>query len=152
MNMLVKNRLNRFPVFRNYNTNDFLKEIDSFASELFGKMKTEGFSPAFDIEESKDSLMITAELPGMELNDIEVTLQENTVTISGEKKSETKEDNNKYHFSERSFGRFERTFELGENVDLENVKAIMKNGILEINFKKTEKVEKTPKKIEIKVG
>ncbi len=152
MNMLIKNRLNQFPVFGNYSTNNFLKEIDNFASELFSNMKTEGFCPAFDIEESENSLMITAELPGMELSDIEVTLQENTVTISGEKKSENKEENKEYHFSERSFGKFERTFELGENIDLENVNAIMKNGVLKINFKKAEKAEKTPKKIEVKVG
>ena len=152
MNMLVRNRLNGLPLFGTHNTNDFLKEIDSFASELFKNVSSEGFSPVFDIEESKNSYKITAELPGMELKDIDVTLKENSIVISGEKKSEEKKDEKKYHYAERKYGMFERVFNLGEDVDLENIKAVMKNGVLNVILSKTEKAVNTPKKIEVTEG
>jgi HSP20 family molecular chaperone IbpA len=152
MNMLVRNRLNGLPLFGTHNTNNFLKEIDNFASDLFGNVNIEGFCPVFDIEESKGSYKITAELPGMELKDTDVTLKENSIVISGEKKSEKEKDEKKYHYTERKYGKFERIFNLGENVDLENIKAIMKGGVLSVILNKTENAVKTPKKIEVTEG
>ena len=150
MNMLVRNRLNNFPFFGNHNTNSLLKEVDNFASELFGNVTYEGFSPVFGIEESKESYKITVELPGMELNDVEVNLKENSLIISGEKKSE--EDEKKRHYTEIKYGKFERVFNLGEDVNTENIKAAMKNGVLSITLNKIEKAVNTPKKIEITEG
>jgi HSP20 family protein len=152
MNMLIRNRLNSLPLFGSHNTGNFLKEIDSFASELFKNVSCEGFCPVFDIEESKKFYKITAELPGMELNDIDVTLKENSIVISGEKKSEKGKDEEEYHYAERKYGKFERVFNLGEDVDLENIKAIMKNGVLTVILSKTEKAVNTPKKIEVTKG
>jgi len=150
--MLVRNRLNSLPLFGNHNVSDFLKEIDSFRSDLFGNVSCEGFCPVFDIEESKESYKITAELPGMELNDIEVTLKENSIVIGGEKKSENEKGEKKYQYIERKYGKFERVFNLGEDVDLENIKAIMKSGVLRVILNKTEKAVNTPKKIEVTEG
>ena len=152
MNMLIRNRLNSLPLFGNHSGNDFLKEIDNFASELFGGASCEGFSPVFDVEESKESYKIIAELPGMELNDIEVTLKEDSIIISGEKKSEKEKDEKKYRYAERQYGKFERAFNFGEDVDIENIKAVMKNGVLSVILSKIEKAVNTPKKIKVTEG
>jgi HSP20 family protein len=149
MNMLVRNRLNGLPLFGTQNSGEFFKEIDNFATDLFGSTSCSGFSPAFDIEESKSTYKISAELPGMELKDVEVTLKENSIVISGEKKTEKEKDEKKYHYAERKYGRFERVFNLGEDVNRENIKAIMKGGVLSVILKKTEKAVNAPKQIKV---
>ncbi len=152
MKMMLRNRLNSLPVFGNRETSEFFKGIDNFTSELFGNESCFGFCPVFDIDVSKDCYKVTAELPGMEMSDVEVTLKENSIIISGEKKSEKEKDVEKYHYAERKYGKFERVFNLGEDVDLENIKATMKNGVLNVILNKTEKAIDTPKKIVITEG
>jgi len=105
--------------------------------------------PAVDLFEEKDDIVVKAELPGMDKENIEVNLTDNTLTIKGEKKKaeEVKEEN--YYRCERSYGSFVRSVELPKAVHADKVKASFKNGILEVRVPKTE--EAKAKEIKVKV-
>jgi HSP20 family protein len=106
-------------------------------------------APALDVFEDKDDVVVKAELPGMDKENIEVNLTDNMLTIKGEKKKqeEIKEEN--YYRSERSYGSFVRSVELPKAVHSDKVKASFKNGILEVRAPKTE--EAKAKEIKVKV-
>ncbi|HXV49405.1 MAG TPA: Hsp20/alpha crystallin family protein, partial [Candidatus Binatia bacterium] len=104
---------------------------------------------AIDLFEEKDDIVVKAELPGIDKNNIEVNLTDNTLTIKGEKKKEEEVKEEKYYRSERSYGAFIRTVELPKSVHGEKVKASFKNGILEVRVPKTE--EAKAKEIKVKV-
>lgn len=105
--------------------------------------------PAVDLEETEDAFKITAELPGMDKKDIQITFENNVLSISGEKKAEKeiKEDN--YHRLERSYGKFHRSFELPGYIERDKIEADYKDGVLHVTVPKTE--EAKPKQIEVKV-
>ena len=110
-------------------------------------------SPAVNIEESKDDVKLTFEVPGMDKDDIKVTIKERVLTISGERteqeKSEKKEDVN-YIVSEIYSGSFRRSFTLPKTVDAESVKADYRQGLLSVSLDKIPEV--MPKEIEISVS
>ncbi len=103
--------------------------------------------PAVDLSETAKEIIVKAELPGMELDDIEVSLTGNTLKIHGERKQETEEEGENFHKIERSYGAFMRTIQLPAEVDPDNVKATYKKGVLTIKMPKTK--AETMKKIEI---
>ncbi len=106
-------------------------------------------APTVDVYEEKDDIVVKVELPGMDKNNIEVNLTDHTLTIKGEKKKEEEVKNENYYRTERSYGTFLRTLELPEDVHTDKVKAIFKNGILEVRMPKTE--EAKAKEIKVKV-
>ena len=106
-------------------------------------------APAVDLFEEKDEIVVKAELPGMEKDNIEVNLTDHTLTIKGEKKKEEEVKEEKYYRSERSYGAFVRTLELPADVHGDKAKATFKNGILEVRLPKTEDAKS--KEIEVKV-
>jgi HSP20 family protein len=105
--------------------------------------------PAVDLYEEKDDIVVKAELPGMEKDNIEVNLSANRLTIKGEKKQEEEIKKEGYYRSERSYGSFVRTLELPREVQTDKVKAAFKDGILEIRLPKTEEAKR--KEIKVKV-
>jgi len=105
------------------------------------------WAPALDLYEDKDSLVLRAELPGMKKEDIDISLHENTVTISGERRNEKKYDASETSRQERSFGRFTRSLALPKTVDATKVKATYVDGILTVTLPKAE--EAKPRQIEI---
>jgi HSP20 family protein len=105
--------------------------------------------PASDIVESKDSFEISIELPGLKKEDVKVTLQNNMLTISGEKKVESESREHTFHRVERTYGSFYRSFELPMPVDPGKIQADFKDGILKIGLPKVE--EAKPKEIAISV-
>ena len=108
-------------------------------------------SPSVDIKESKNSFDITAELPGLDADEVNLEISGNVLTISGEKKSESsKNDDNDYHVMERSYGYFKRSFTLPNSVEQERVEANFKKGVLHISLPKSEKAVKEQHKIPIK--
>jgi HSP20 family protein len=114
--------------------------------------RTEGMltsAPALDVYEEKDDLVIKAELPGMEKDNVEVSLTDHTLTIKGEKKKEDEVKEEKYYRSERSYGSFVRSLQLPTDVQADKIKASFKNGILEVRLPKTE--EAKTKEIKVKV-
>jgi HSP20 family protein len=98
-------------------------------------------APAVDLFEEKDDIVVKAELPGIDKDNIEVNLTDHTLTIKGEKKKEEEIKEENYYRSERSYGSFIRTLELPKNVHSDKVKASFKNGILEIRVPKTEEAK-----------
>lgn len=104
--------------------------------------------PAVEVKEEKEHYLMSAELPGLSKEEINVEVKNGVLTISGEKKHEKKEEKKGYFYSERGYGRFERSFNLGENVSEGNVEAAYRNGVLEIRLKKIK--EKEPKQITVK--
>ena len=109
-----------------------------------------GWTPAFDVYEDKDNFSVVAELPGMKKEDIEVSLHNGTLSVSGERKSENTHDNTEVYRSERFFGRFQRTISLPTAVAADNIKAQYKDGILTVTLPKTE--EAKPKQIDVAVN
>jgi len=107
------------------------------------------WSPCVDISETKDNLVITAEVPGMKKDDIRISVHDNILTLRGEKKQEKKVDEENYHRIERSYGAFHRSFTLPTTVQQDQVKASYKDGILRITLPKAE--EAKPKEIAIEV-
>jgi HSP20 family protein len=108
---------------------------------------TTTWSPAVDIFETEGEIVVKAELPGMERNDITLHLEKNVLTLKGERKfeKETKDDN--YHRIERSYGNFSRAFSIPGTVDEEKIRADYKDGVLKIVLPKKEQAK--PKQIRI---
>ncbi len=134
---------------------DMNKMIDNFFTD-FGMRPVSGtarpFSPSVDVVDTGKELAITAELPGMSEDDIDVSLGKNNLTIKGEKKAEREDKGTGYHLVERSYGSFTRSIALPVEVNVDKVKATFKNGILSITLPKAEEVLKGTKKIPIKAG
>ena len=95
------------------------------------------WAPSMDISETKDSLVAKVEAPGMDQKDIHISLQENLLTIKGEKKQEKEEKDERYHRVERSYGSFTRSVRLPIGVDASKVAATFKNGLLTVTMPKT---------------
>ena len=115
----------------------------------FGNEEIELTTPAVDMFEEKDDIVVKAEIPGMSKDNIEVNLTDHTLTIKGEKKKEEEVKKENYYRSERSYGSFVRTLTLPTDVHGDKVKATFKNGILEIRLPKTEAAK--AKEVKIKV-
>lgn len=105
--------------------------------------------PAVDLFEEKDDIVVKAELPGMEKDNIEVNLTDHSLTIKGEKKKEEEIKEENYYRSERSYGSFVRTVELPKDVRADNVKAAFKNGILEVRMPKSEEAKAKENKVKV---
>ena len=95
------------------------------------------WAPSMDISETKDSLVAKVEVPGMDQKDIQISLQENLLTIKGEKRQEKEEKDERYHRIERTYGAFTRTVRLPVGVDAGKVTATFKNGLLTVTLPKT---------------
>ena len=129
---------------------DFIRRPFSFLPSWMPMMKThrmEEFAPSIDVLTEGDEVVVKAELPGLKKEDIDITLTEDTITISGEKKKEEKINKKDYHSIERSYGSFKRTFSLPSEVQAERASAKFKDGVLEIKIPKTEEAKKKEKKI-----
>jgi len=109
-----------------------------------------GWTPALDLYEDKDHLYVKLEVPGMKREDIDVSLHEGSLSISGERKSEERHQDAEVYRAERFFGRFQRTVTLPTPVAADRVKAQYKDGILTITLPKTE--EAKPKHIDVNVS
>ena len=109
-----------------------------------------GWTPALDLHEDKDNLIVKAELPGMKKEDIDISLHDGSLSISGERKSEEKFENAEVYRAERFVGRFQRTVALPAPVAADKVKAQYKDGVLTITLPKTE--EAKPKQIDVQVS
>ena len=109
-----------------------------------------GWSPAVDVSESDGELVVTAELPGMNRQDVHIDLTENVLTIRGEKKEETEREEKEMRVYERSYGSFRRSFTLSSPVDEAKVSAEFKDGVLKVTLPKLERAK--GREIQIKAG
>lgn len=109
-------------------------------------------SPAVDIVEKEKSFEITAELPGIDDKNIEVTLRNGNIVIKGEKQEEKEEKSKDYYLHERQFGSFERSFALPDGVEPDKIEASFKKGVLTVTLPKTANAQTPAKKITVKAA
>jgi HSP20 family protein len=125
--------------------------FDSPFGELTNRMELfNGWTPALDLYEDKDNLIVKAELPGMKREEIDISVHDGTLTLSGERRYEEKNQDSEPYRSERFFGRFHRTLALPKPVQSDKAKANYREGILTVVLPKTE--EAKPKQIEVNVS
>jgi HSP20 family protein len=140
---------------RPFEFDKMVKEMDRvWGSFLEGKLagaarEERKWYPSLDVTETKADVVVKAELPGIDLKDIDISLNEGILTIKGEKKQEREEKDEGYHLVERSYGSFTRSIRLPKEVQNEKINASYKNGVLKIIFPKSEEAKK--KEIKIKV-
>ncbi|MBA5871326.1 MAG: Hsp20 family protein [Nitrospira sp. CR2.1] len=154
--------LTRWEPFRaQWNPWKELEDVEKRLSALWGRPqgKVEGqkeaistaeWAPLVDITEDEKEYLIKAELPEIKKEDVKLTMQDNVLAISGERKYEKEEKDKKYHRVERAYGSFLRSFTLPEDADGSRVAAEYKDGVLKVHLPKSEKVK--PKSIEVKVS
>lgn len=131
---------------------DFIRRPFSMAGPAWwpGLREAAGeIAPSIDIFEEGDDVVVKAELPGMKKEEIEVSLTEDSITISGEKKMEEKVEKKGYYRHERSYGSFARSFILPSEVRPDEAKAEFKEGVLEIRVPKTEEAKTKVRKVAI---
>ena len=114
-------------------------------------IQTVGWMPAVDIIEKPEALVVTAELPGIAAKDVDVSVDDGILTISGEKEEEKKEgaEDSDYYLFERRYGSFRRSFTLPNAVDVDKISAEFDNGLLKVTLPKTENVKVKGKKISV---
>ena len=130
------------------------REINRMFDNFFrGGIQDDGaisfLTPAVDISEGENEYTVRAELPGVSKEDVRITMQDNILTIRGEKKEEKEAKESNYHRTERSYGSFQRSFTLPTHVKSDKIEASHKDGVLTITLPKVE--EAKPKQIEVKV-
>jgi HSP20 family protein len=108
--------------------------------------------PAVDVTETDKAYEITAELPGLDEKNIEVKVADGVLTIKGEKQEEKEEKKKDYYMSERSFGSFQRSFQVPSGVDADKIEASFKKGVLTVTFPKSAEAQKAEKKITVKAA
>ena len=122
-----------------------------FHSDWKYPLKTKpNWKPEIDIKESDNLFQIKADIPGLTKKDIKVSLKGDQLTISGERKKISDNENDHYHYRERSIGKFKRSFNLPESINKDKIQASFKSGILSIELEKHEEI--VPKEMEISIS
>lgn len=134
---------------------DLRNEIDRLFEVPFAELAQasnllSGWTPVLDVHEDKDNFYVRAEVPGMKKSDIEVSLHDGMLSISGERRPESKHEDGEVHRAERFFGRFHRSVSLPAPVAADKVKAQYKDGVLTVTLPKTE--EAKPKHIDVNIN
>jgi len=133
----------------NYTPVSFSNIVDRFFNDNFYSAETSAFTPKVDVIESEDRFEIRFSVPGIGKDDIKIDLDKGKLTVSGERKMEEKSEKRNYRSIETSYGTFNRSFHLPDNINEDKVEAIHENGILTILVPKEEE-KSTLKNIEIK--
>ena len=115
-----------------------------------GRAATTAWAPALDISERKDAYLVTVELPGVETDDLQITLEEGLLTIQGERHFAHDSSEQQFHRVERRYGAFRRSITLPAHVMAEGIEATVEDGVLQIMVPKME--EATPKRIQVRPG
>ena len=132
----------------------FRREVERLFDRFLGELPRvdlsgAGWAPHLDMTETKECLIVKAELPGLEVKDLDITISGNTLALKGEKRQVREDQDEHHHLLERSYGAFARTVELPTTVAADKVKAAFKNGVLTITLPKTEEAKRKPISIEI---
>jgi len=135
----------------------FYNEMNDLMDRFFGGFDIEPFAagefmPRVNVKETDKKIEVTAELPGMNEQDVDVTLSRDSLTISGSKQEETEDKGRDYYRTERRYGSFHRVIPLSAEVDDSKVEAEFKKGVLKIELPKTIEAQKNRRKIKIKTG
>ena len=148
----MRSTVDRFVPFRGVSS--FQNQINRLFGESFDRSSEEAnltpWAPAVDIYETAHELVLKADLPDVQPQELDIRVENNMLTIRGERKFEKKVDENKYLRGERVYGSFSRSFSLANTVKIEDIKAGYHNGVLTLTIPKRE--EAKPKQIKVNVG
>jgi HSP20 family protein len=133
-------------LFEDFGRGDWLRPLRPINLEAIFRQ------PAVDIAEKDKVFEITAELPGLDIKNIEVTLRNGNIVLKGERQDQKEEKSKDYYLQERQYGAFERSFALPEGVDASKVDATFRNGILTITLPKTAEAQKPEQKVAVKAA
>jgi HSP20 family protein len=114
------------------------------------QMPAQQFMPQFEVRETDDAYIFRADLPGVKDDDLDITLAQNRLTISGKREMEQRHESDRYYAVERAYGSFTRSFTLPTDVDQNRVEAELKDGVLNLKIPKS--AEQQPKKVQVKTG
>jgi HSP20 family protein len=122
---------------------DMTSRMNQMLDNIFGEDDGDKtvWGPSVDVVENDDSYQIMAELPGIKMDDVKISLADNVLTVKGEKKNEISESKRSFYRVERCYGQFQRSFTLPSSVDAEKVKANLDNGVLTITLPKAEQAK-----------
>lgn len=126
------------------------REFDALTQALFAPAADKGFSPAFEVHETEEAYILEADVPGIPREALEITVEDNRVTVGGERKADTQTAGKTFHRSERKYGRFERSFTVRDGFDTQKVEATVEHGILRLTLPK--RAEQKPRRIEVTVN
>lgn len=137
-----------------WNAGSLHQSIDDILEDFFGGVgtlaPTAGLTPRFEVSEVDGAIVVDAELPGMDEKDVQVSLQDNILTIKGEKKQEQETKKKNRYIAERSYGSFQRSLQLGPDIDESKISAAFKKGVLTVTIPKTEPEKSKARTIDIK--
>jgi HSP20 family protein len=128
--------------------NQLLEE--SFVRPAQGRSGQPGYVPALDLSETEDGYLVEAAVPGLKPEDLEITVENNVLTIRGETRNENEDKQRSYHRVERRYGSFQRTIALPSTVKTDAIQASLENGVLRLEIPKAEEVK--PRKINVNAG
>jgi len=142
--------------FERWDPFDELTSLRTRMDRLWARMANDddapvpNWMPTTDVIESRDEILIKAELPGIDQKDVDVQIENGVLTIKGERKAETEQEDKGYRRIERAYGTFLRTFTLPNNVDPEKITAAFLNGVLELRLPKKESAKPRAIKVDVK--
>ena len=142
----------KYTPFATSDLDDFpagLRLFQDSVSRLFGEPGSRPWTPAVDIFETENELVLKADLPEVDPKNVEIQIENGTLTLKGNRAFEDEKNGKGYHRIERSYGSFVRAFSLPETVDPENVKADFKNGVLTMTIAKKEVAKPRTIKVEV---
>ncbi len=155
--MMITKWQPRFPVLGNWNPMEELAGFRRIFDDPFGGLLKDGstpfageWKPLMDVVETKDGVTLKVEVPGVKQEDISISLEDDVLTVKGERKHESEVKEDGYSRIERSYGAFERSVVVPKTLDATNVKATYKDGVLEIQLPKKE--EARPKAIKVETA
>jgi len=141
---------------------DLQREMNRLFDDVFGRGsgvmpstdmgQTMWMTPQLDVTEVDNELRVSAEIPGVSQEDVDVTVEGDILTLRGEKRAETEEDRGNYHVSERSFGRFQRSIQLPFTPEPDQVRANFDRGVLMITIPKADQAQQRGRRIEVQSG
>ncbi|HLH44932.1 MAG TPA: Hsp20/alpha crystallin family protein [Bryobacteraceae bacterium] len=140
----------KYSPFTDFEPFPALKAFEDTMNRLFAEPSARPWMPPVDISENENELVVKADVPDVKFEDIQVNLENDTLTLKGQRKFDKASDKGGYHRIERSYGSFERSFTVPNTVDPEHVKADYKNGVLTVTLPKKESAK--PRKINIEVS
>lgn len=141
-----------------FTLNALQRRMNRMFDDFFGDFGRSGleavsrFMPQIDIAETDEQIRVTAELPGLDEKDVEITLHDDVLTIKGEKKQQREDKNERRFLSERSYGAFSRSIALSENVQQDKIEASFQKGVLTVTMPKAAPEQSKARKIEIKTA
>ncbi len=139
----------RFDPFRDITS--FREDMNRLFARTFGESGgTQTWAPAVDVFDTKDAVVLKAELPGLTTEDVDVEIDDNVLTVSGERSFADKVEDGHYYRLERSYGKFSRSLTLPKGIKADEVSASFTNGVLEVRVPKADEVK--PRKIAIGAG